>query len=128
MSTQSFNSISPKNEESVFSTYDINQKEPEGTFGWHPDPFFSMYLIEDAYNAVNTTNGAKQIFEQRLEDESFMFTPYTGPIWDEIHKKMDYEGHSGSSYAWTMRNIEYIFKKGWDAWVYMVKKSYIDNL
>lgn len=30
---------------------------------------------------------------------------------------MEYGGHSGSSYGWTMRNMEYIAKNGWDAYV-----------
>jgi len=28
---------------------------------------------------------------------------------------MKYYGHSGVSYAWTMRQMEYIAKNGWDA-------------
>lgn len=35
----------------------------------------------------------------------------------DIDREMKYGGHSGSSYGWTMRNMEYIAKKGWDAYV-----------
>lgn len=35
----------------------------------------------------------------------------------DIDLQMKYGGHSGSSYGWTMRNMEYIAKKGWDAYV-----------
>lgn len=106
---------------------DVNKTEQKGKFDWFPEPHNSFYLIEDAYNAIITIEGAPEFFENKSLDTSFMFTHQNGPMWDEIHKKMDYEGHSGYSYAWTMRNIEHIFKFGWDNWVYTVKKNYVET-
>lgn len=35
----------------------------------------------------------------------------------EIYKHMKYDGHSGSSYAWTMSAIQYIAQNGWHTYV-----------
>jgi hypothetical protein len=107
---------------------DINKPEPEGTFGWYPEACNSIYLIEDAYKAIMSTNEAPEFFKHKSVDDSFMFTPQNHFIWDEIHSKMnEYDSHSGYSYAWTMRNIEHIFKYGWDHWVYTMKKNYVEQ-
>ncbi len=47
--------------------------------------------------------------------QGFMFSD--APELREIDLHMKYGGHSGSSYAWTMRNMEYIAKNGWNAYV-----------
>jgi len=113
--------------ESIDSAY-ITKKEIEGTFDWSRVAGNSLNLIEDAYNAVISTKGAVEFFKSKSEDDSFMFTPQNHHIWDEIHSKMkEYDCHSGYSYAWTLRNIEYIFKNGWDEWVFMMKKSSNEN-
>jgi hypothetical protein len=117
-----------RNESTDSSTYDINQKEKEGTFNWSNEPYNSLYLVEDAYNAVNSTPGAPEFFKNKSVDESFMFTSQNHHLWDGIHSKMtQYDQHSGFSYAWTMRQIEHIFKYGWDHWVYTMKKSFVEN-
>ena len=50
----------------------------------------------------------------------FMFDSHTDPLVastiEEINKKLD-GGHSGSSYGWTMRNMEAIAKKGWEVFM-----------
>lgn len=107
------------------ASYDVNKSEPKGTFDWFPEPHNSLYLIEDAYNAVISIKGASEFFTTKSIDG--MFTYKTGPLWDEIHKKIDFNSHSGYSYAWTMNNIEHIFKFGWDNWVYTVKKNYVET-
>ena len=49
---------------------------------------------------------------------------------DTIDKYMKYTGHSGSSYSWTMSNMDYIAKKGWPAYVALkgVKSSPLRTL
>ncbi len=51
----------------------------------------------------------------------FMFTPNETkpPKLLEIEKKIcnAYGGHSGSSFGWTMRQLESISKNGWDNYV-----------
>ena len=51
------------------------------------------------------------------EDKGFMWStdPIVKRVTDEIFKRDD--SHSGSSMAWTMRAIEYIAKKGIDAFL-----------
>ena len=41
------------------------------------------------------------------------------PILKVIEKKVieAYSGHSGSSFGWTMRQLEYLSKNGWDNYV-----------
>ncbi len=55
-------------------------------------------------------------------ESSFMFDTHPDPVVastiEAINKKLD-SGHSGSSYGWTMRNMESIAKKGWE--VFMLK-------
>jgi hypothetical protein len=45
-------------------------------------------------------------------NEGFMFS--RDPALDRIAEAMTYKGHSGSSYAWTMRVMDDIAKNGWE--------------
>lgn len=45
------------------------------------------------------------------ETGGFMFGNH--PNLTRINNAMKYGGHSGSSYGWTMRQMEYIAKHGW---------------
>ena len=45
------------------------------------------------------------------------------PLISTITEKMDYKGHSGASFGWTMRNMEHIAKHGWDAFAAEVAKN-----
>lgn len=38
-----------------------------------------------------------------------------------INAEMKYQGHSGASYAWTMRQMEAIAKGGWSAWANRIR-------
>jgi len=51
------------------------------------------------------------------EGNGFMFS--THPNLDKINSVMHklYDGHSGSSYGWTMRQLQFIAKNGFDAYV-----------
>lgn len=51
------------------------------------------------------------------EDMGFMFDD--SPLMKRINPKIAelYDGHSGSSYGWTMRQIEYIAKNGAEKYV-----------
>ena len=55
------------------------------------------------------------------KDCGFMFTPKETkpPKLLEIERKIcdAYSGHSGSSFGWTMRQLESISKNGWDNYV-----------
>ncbi len=47
--------------------------------------------------------------------EGFMFTNH--PNLDNIIAGMKYQGHSGASFAWTMRTMQKIARVGWDEYV-----------
>lgn len=51
----------------------------------------------------------------------FMFDTHPDPtvkgIISTIDKNMEYGGHSGSSYGWSMRSVESIAKRGWEAFM-----------
>lgn len=49
--------------------------------------------------------------------KGFMYSEH--PNLDKINDRMQklYNGHSGSSYGWTMRQLQYIAKNGFDAYV-----------
>jgi hypothetical protein len=47
--------------------------------------------------------------------QGFMFSD--APELRDIDLHMKYDGHSGASYGWTMRNMEHIAKNGWDSYV-----------
>lgn len=85
----------------------------------------SIEMLEDAYQAVTKAN--KWGFLRRPDvpgrpNEKFGFVPH---FQKDEHKKayadidvfMEYDGHSGGSYAWVMRAMEYIAKNGWDEYV-----------
>ena len=73
-------------------------------------------MLEDADNAITQTELWHWLKNYEPEDgKGFMFSNH--PNLDRINNAMKYGGHSGSSYGWTMRMMEYISKKGWQAFV-----------
>jgi len=48
------------------------------------------------------------------ESRGYMFT--NNPVFNEIMNNMQV-GHSGTSYGWTMRNLQYIASHGLDAYI-----------
>ncbi len=82
------------------------------------DDKMSKTMVEDAYNAVSKTEGGWE-FLKTYEPESgkgFMFSSHEMLGRISSNMKM-HDMHSGSSYAWTMRQVEYIAKKGWSSFV-----------
>lgn len=77
----------------------------------------SAFMLEDAYHAVSSISGAWDYLKRAdvPETGSFMKAP-SHPILDEIQKKMEYVGHSGSSYGWTMQTMKTIAVEGWDVY------------
>ena len=71
-------------------------------------------MVQDAYDAVlhaDLLNWFKA-FEPH-PNEGFMFSSDVNLAVIGTHMK--YQGHSGSSYGWTMRVVHDIVKNGWDA-------------
>ncbi len=70
-------------------------------------------MLSDAYEAITRVNGWE--FLKSYEPEAgkgFLFSKGPEKL-EEINGALKYEGHSGSSHAWTMRVMEMIAKKGW---------------
>ena len=77
--------------------------------------------LQDAYEAVTDLD----LWEYLRDNEFESFTYYKGPK-KELHDKLlalvdKRKMHSGASYGLTMRSMERIAKKGFDAW----KREYI---
>lgn len=53
--------------------------------------------------------------------KGFMFSEH--PNLTRINNAMKYDGHSGSSYVWTMRNMEYIAKHGWTLFEFTIREQ-----
>lgn len=78
-------------------------------------------MLEDAFAAMGRVEGSWEYLgrpEVPDKETGFMFTRdgLVNQIGNEIDKAGTI-GHSGSSYGWTMRQMEYIAKNGWDAYV-----------
>ena len=78
----------------------------------------SRLMLKDAYHAVCTTHTWFLMSEE--PSEGFMFT--TDMRYNVIENAITYKGHSGTSYGWTMRNIQFIARKGWNAYYERMKK------
>ncbi len=69
----------------------------------------SRMMVKDAYEATEKTESWE--FLKNFEPQNgFMFTD--NPIVNKIGANLKYEGHSGGSYGWTMRQIQYIATHG----------------
>jgi hypothetical protein len=69
-------------------------------------------MLQDADNAITECNlwDWMKTYEPEV-GKGFTFSSHENIA--KINKAMKYEGHSGTSYAWTMRNMEHIAKNGW---------------
>jgi len=79
------------------------------------------YNVMDGINAViKTTNQRESCMWSYLRDNppsestGYMFS--NNPVFNAIMNNMQV-GHSGCSYAWTMRNLQYIASHGMDAYI-----------
>jgi len=81
----------------------------------------SKDMLISAYNAISNVEGGWDFLATYSppKDEGFMFVNPMPPMLQKIHDAVleAESGHSGASYGWTMRQIEYIAKNGWDAFV-----------
>lgn len=76
-------------------------------------------FVEDAYEAVMNTPGA--IGWLKVNDKPFMFS--NDPMLNDISKSMKYiDFHSGASFAYAMRLVEFIAKYGEDEFLKKFKR------
>jgi hypothetical protein len=75
----------------------------------------SIKYLQDAYDAITRLNLWKE-FSEFTPNEGFMFTSH--PLLHKINSEMKLLGeHSGSSYGWTMRAMEFIAKYSWNDFI-----------
>jgi hypothetical protein len=71
----------------------------------------SRFMLKNAHQAITMAEAWQ--FMRTFSDQSFMFS--SNPIVSDIMKKMSelgYDGHSGGSFGWTMRQMEFLAKNG----------------
>jgi hypothetical protein len=74
---------------------------------------FESMMFRDAYEAISKCNLWEWLRTYSPEkDKGFMFSEH--PNLTSINKAMKFDGHSGASYAITMRVMESIAKNGWE--------------
>jgi hypothetical protein len=92
----------------------------------------SVFMLDDAFKAVNSTPGGWDILARSdvPGNNGFMFSEFKDPLvrgtMEAIDKKLD-SGHSGASYGWTMRNMESIAKKGWEVFMLNWRLSHLQS-
>jgi hypothetical protein len=71
----------------------------------------SRIMLKNAHQAISLTESWD--FMRTFNEQSFMFS--NNPAVSTIMKKMSqlgYDGHSGCSFGWTMRQMEFLAKNG----------------
>ena len=93
----------------------LSKMAPKGDFKALGIDDFECTMLDDAFKAVTAANMWDFLARPDVPGkDGFMFSSWAE--MKEIEKEMKYEGHSGSSYGWTMRQMEFIAKQGWDAY------------
>lgn len=65
-------------------------------------------MLDDAYKAITMA----ELWELMKEDPGTGgYTFSTNPAYAKID--LQYDGHTGSSYGWTMRAMQFLAKNGW---------------
>jgi hypothetical protein len=89
---------------------DIDTSITDAEFNIIPDKH-SRFMLKNAHQAITLTEYWS--YMKTFSDQSFMFS--SNPAVSAIMKKMSdlgYDGHSGGSFGWTMRQMEFLAKNG----------------
>ena len=79
-------------------------------------------MLQDADNAITACNFWEWLRDYTPEDnKGYMFSNH--PNLTKINLAMKYGGHSGASYGWTMKQMEYIAKHGWTLFEFKVREQ-----
>lgn len=78
----------------------------------------SREMLENAYQAITLCEAWDFMKSFNDNQHGFMFSndPMTGKIMNKM-EELGYGGHSGSSFGWTMRMMEYLAKYGREAFL-----------
>jgi hypothetical protein len=79
--------------------------------------------LQHMYNAITNNNlwEFMKLDPPRNIGYAFWNTPEIGIMSRDINVQLD--GHSGASFAWVMRNMQYIAQHGWDEYVVMMSNN-----
>lgn len=78
-------------------------------------------MLKDADAAITQCDLWNWLRDYTPEDgKGFMFSEHSNLT--RINDAMKYSGHSGTSYGWTMRQMEYIAKHGWTLFEFTVRE------
>ena len=80
----------------------------------------SQEMLTDAYKAITKL----ELWETMKEDPGdggFMYSNHE--FIQKISANLEYGGHSGSSFGWTMRVMQRLALEGWDTFLANVKKA-----
>ena len=91
------------------------QEIPWGDFSFLADKS-ERFMLEDAFKAVEATPGGWDFLRTQSPPAGQGYMFWQHPTLKAIGDRL-YDGHSGASYALTMRTMESIAKDGWNAWV-----------
>ena len=76
----------------------------------------SAMMVKDMCQAVSVTANWDNLKEFTPGDGGFTFGIM--PAWfADINNAMEYKGHSGASYGWTMVRVHYIARYGWENFI-----------
>ena len=98
------------------TTTDVHITEAE--FNYNIYDSNNRIMLKNAHGAITNAEGWDWI--RNFQGQSFMFS--NDEMIGKISKNMvalGYDGHSGGSYGWTMRWMEYLAKNGKDAFLSM---------
>ena len=82
----------------------------DAEFNTIPDEH-GRFMLKNAHQAITLAEAWH--YMKTFSDQSFMFS--NNPAVSAIMKKMSelgYDGHSGGSFGWTMRQMEFLAKNG----------------
>jgi hypothetical protein len=79
-------------------------------------------LIRKSFEAAMLQDMDAAVTKANMWDWLKMYEPPAdkGFMWDNhpnisiISSKLEHDGHSGASFAWTLRNIQFVAQNGWD--------------
>ena len=98
------------------TTTDVHITEAE--FNYNIYDTNNRIMLKNAHQAITNAEGWDWI--RNFQGQSFMFS--NDEMIGKISKNMvalGYDGHSGGSYGWTMRWMEYLAKNGKEAFLSM---------
>ena len=84
-------------------------------------------MLEDGFQAVEKVEAWEDLKTDPGEG-GFMYSPAAASINRRITGAMALQdSHSGLSYGWTLRNMQYIAQNGWDAYVAIHLTTAVQN-